>query len=206
MREWTHFEARFGAVGGQGVIMAGAILADAAVFFEGLQAVQSPQYTAQVRGGATKVDVILDAERIIYPQASDLDFFLGMSQRAYDRFVFEMKPEGIILVEPSLVPNFTNAPAKVYAMPIILVTKKEVGKIVMSSVVALGAMVKLTNVVSEDSIRKAVLNRAPKGTEQLNLKALSVGLEWGEKLLKEGPTYTPGQTATTNKAVDYETE
>jgi 2-oxoglutarate ferredoxin oxidoreductase subunit gamma len=191
MRKWTHYEARFGAVGGQGVILAGAILADAAVFYEGLQAVQSPQYTAQVRGGATKVDVILDAERIIYPQANELDFFLSMSQRAYDRFVSDIIPDGIILVEPSLVTNYTNAPAKVYAMPIILLTKKEVGKMVMSAVVALGAMVKLTGVVGEESIRKAVLNRAPKGTEQLNLKALAVGLEYGETLLKNGPTYTP---------------
>ncbi|MDK9700612.1 MAG: 2-oxoacid:acceptor oxidoreductase family protein [bacterium] len=191
MRDWTHYEVRFGAVGGQGVILAGAILADAAVFYEGLQAVQSPQYTPQVRGGATKVDVIIDTKEIIYPQSDLLDFFLSMSQRAYDRYVIDTKPEGMILIEPSLVNNYAKAPAKVYAMPIIALTKKEVGKMVMSSVVALGAMVAMSKVVEEDSIRKAVLKNAPKGTEQLNLKALSIGLEWGEKMLKEGPVYVP---------------
>ncbi len=206
MRTWTHYEARFGAVGGQGVILAGAILADAAAFFEGLQTVQSPQYTAQVRGGATKVDVILDAERIIFPQANEVDFFLAMSQRAYERFVGDTRPDGIILVEPSLVTNYANAPAKVYSMPIILVTKREVGKMVMSSVVALGAMVKMTNVVEEDSVRKAVLRHAPKGTEQLNLKALETGFIWGEKLLKDGPVYVPKAGEQKSKTESYESE
>ncbi len=191
MRTWTHFEARFGAVGGQGVILAGAILADAAAFYEGLQTVQSPQYTAQVRGGATKVDIILDTERILFPQANEVDYFLAMTQRAFDRFVGDTKPTGIILVEPSLVSNYSNAPAKVYSLPIISITKAEVGKMVMSSVVALGAMVSMTQVVEVESVRKSVLRHAPKGTEQLNQKALEVGLEWGAKLIKDGPVYVP---------------
>lgn len=191
MRNWTHYEARFGAVGGQGVILAGAILADAAVFYENLKAVQSPQYTAQVRGGATKVDVIIDAIEVVYPQTYIIDFFLSMSQRAFDRYVSDTSPDGMILIEPSLVTDYSQAPSKVYAMPIISLTKKEVGKMVMTSVVALGAMVSMTKVVEEESIRQAVLKNAPKGTDQLNLKALSVGIEWGKQLLKSGPIYIP---------------
>ena len=205
MRTWTHFEARFGAVGGQGVILAGAILADAAAFYEGLQTVQSPQYTAQVRGGATKVDIILDTERILFPQANEVDYFLAMTQRAYDRFVGDTKPTGIILVEPSLVPNYSNAPAKVYSLPIIAITKREVGKMVMSSVVALGAMVRMTNVLEDESVRKAVLRHAPKGTEQLNQLALEVGFEWGSKLIKEGPVYVP-DSSVKKKSEVYESE
>ncbi|MCX7835174.1 MAG: 2-oxoacid:acceptor oxidoreductase family protein [bacterium] len=193
MRNWTHYEARFGAVGGQGVVLAGAILADAAVFYENLKAVTSPQYTAQVRGGATKVDVIIDTQEILFPQTYIIDFFLAMSQRAFDRYVSDTSPDGTILIEPSLVTDYSKAPAKVYAMPIILLTKREVGKMVMTSVVALGAMVAMSKVVSEEAIRKAVLKNAPKGTEQLNLKALALGLEWGNELIKKGPIYRPSK-------------
>ncbi|MEK7327117.1 MAG: 2-oxoacid:acceptor oxidoreductase family protein, partial [Chloroflexota bacterium] len=53
------YEFRFSGEGGQGVILGGAILAEAAILHEGKYAVQSPQYGSRVRGGPTKVDVII---------------------------------------------------------------------------------------------------------------------------------------------------
>ena len=79
-------DLRFSGVGGQGVILAGAILAEAAVLFDHKFAIQSPTYTAQVRGGATKVDVVISPERINYPQTREIHFFMSVAQNAYDRF------------------------------------------------------------------------------------------------------------------------
>jgi len=75
----SHFEARFAGVGGQGVITAGKILAYAIVSFEGGKAVQTPTYTAQVRGGAAKVDVVVDENHVEYPKTENIDFFLSPS-------------------------------------------------------------------------------------------------------------------------------
>ena len=79
----NHFEARFAGVGGQGVILAGKILAYGMVSFEDYQALQAPTYTAQVRGGATKVDVVIDKDHIEYPRTENIDFFLSLHHVRY---------------------------------------------------------------------------------------------------------------------------
>lgn len=172
-----HFEARFSAVGGQGIILAGTILADAA-HLEGLNAAGSPTYTAQVRGGPTKVDVIVDSDQILFPRTAALDFFLSLATNSYRRFGTDIKPGVPVVVDPNLVtvPKEDFDKYKIYEIPIMELTQKNMGRLVYASAVALGTMVALTDVVSEDAIRQALVNRAPKGTEENNLKALALGI------------------------------
>lgn len=61
---------RFVGVGGQGVILAGEILAAAKIKAGGF-GVKASTYTSQVRGGPTKVDIILSDDEILYPYAED---------------------------------------------------------------------------------------------------------------------------------------
>ena len=167
------FEARFSAVGGQGVILAGDLLARAA-YEEGKFSVQSPTYTAQVRGGPTKIDVIISEEKILYPRTMAIDFFLSLAQRSFDSFGVGFKPDCTILVDPNLVHD-CKGHKNVYRIPIIDLTHTGLGRIVYTSVVALGAMVELTHVVKNETIQKIVEKHAPKGTEKQNLKALDIG-------------------------------
>lgn len=176
------FEARFSGVGGQGVILAGAILAEAAAFYDGKFAIQSPTYTAQVRGGPTKVDVIISNREIIYPRSLKIDFFLALAQEAYDRFGHDLKPSAIVLVDSNLVTRLEETGHRTYRLPFIELAKKEFGKVVYVNAIALGVSVGLTNVVSRPAIEKAVGARAPKGTEEMNLKALELGFEKAKEL------------------------
>lgn len=178
-----HFEARFSAVGGQGIILAGTIIADAA-HAEGLHAAGSPTYTAQVRGGPTKVDVIVDSEQILFPRTSEIDFFLSLATRSYNRFGTDLKPNCPVVIDPNLVtiPDEHRELYNVYEIPIIDLTAKELGRMVYTSAVALGTMVALTNVVSEESVREALKFRAPKGTEMYNMKALDVGIKYAREM------------------------
>lgn len=176
------YETRFSAVGGQGVLLAGDILALAAQKYEGRYSVQSPTYTAQVRGGPTKIDVIIDDEPITYPKTTAIDFFLSLAQGSYDAFLYDMKDEAIVVIDPNLVTKW-NDQYKTYEVPVIEITKTQVGKIVMSSVLSLGVMVELTQIVQKESIEKALLEKAPKGTEELNLKALHLGFEQAQLLM-----------------------
>lgn len=178
-----HYEARFAAVGGQGILLAGDILADAAISFEGLYALDSPTYTAQVRGGPTKVDVILDQQRILFPRTTAIDFMLCLAQRSWDKFGHDLKPGCILLIDPFLVHQVDEVGCKVFRMPIIELTKKEMKKMVYTSAVALGAMIGLTDVISVDSVVKGLLKKAPKGTEEQNQKAFAVGYEAAKELL-----------------------
>ena len=177
-----HYELRFGGVGGQGVILAGAILAEAAVIYDGLYAVQSPTYTAQVRGGATKVDVIISDQPIVYPRATEIDFFLALSQRSYDVFHRQLKEGGILLVDETLVTRVDEDRYRVYRVPITDLAEREIGRVVVVNTISLGLTVGMTHVVSRRAIEEAVIARAPKGTTEMNLRALKLGFEQAKKL------------------------
>ena len=74
-------QLRFTGVGGQGVLLAGEILAEAKIKDKGF-GVKASTYTSQVRGGPTKVDILLDGDEILYPYADEgeIDFMLSTAQ------------------------------------------------------------------------------------------------------------------------------
>ena len=175
MKEKIHLELRYSAIGGQGLITAGAILADAVVEYQGLYAIHSPRYTAQVRGGPTKVDVIIDSEPIVFPNTTAVDFYLSTSKSSFEQYFQNIKEGAIIVIDSNLVGDFEDKRYKVYKVPIIEATARELGNVVVVSVVSLGITAKLTGIISKENLRKAILEKAPKGYEELNLKALELG-------------------------------
>ena len=181
----SHYEARFAGVGGQGVILAGKILAYGMVSFEDCRAIETPTYTAQVRGGPTKVDVVIDKEHIEYPRTENLDFFLSLHQKAFNIYFKEIKDDAIVVIDPNLTPNVPkNITQKLVIIDLVEIAKKEMGKPLYAAVIAVGLFAGLTKVIKESNIQKAVLDKAPKGTEIENLKAVKIGIELGKKALK----------------------
>ena len=91
-------QLRFTGVGGQGVLLAGGILAEAKIRGGGY-GVKASTYTSQVRGGPTKVDILLDSEAILYPYAMDgnIDFMLSVAQMSYDIYKSGIKEQGIVV-------------------------------------------------------------------------------------------------------------
>ena len=174
----SHYEARFAGVGGQGVILAGKILAYGMVNFESTKAVQTPTYTAQVRGGAAKVDVVLDKQHVEYPKTEHLDFFLSLHQKSFNLYFKEIKDDAIVVIDPNLTPNIPeNISQQVVEVELVEIAKKEMGKALYAAVIAVGLFSGLTNVIQEKNILKAVIDNAPKGTEESNIKAVKLGLE-----------------------------
>ena len=184
-------DLRFSGVGGQGVILAGAILAEAAVLFDNKYAIQSPTYTAQVRGGATKVDVVISPLRINYPQTRKINFFMSLAQSSYDLyyggnnpdngFFRDIESDALVLVDSNLVPNLNNPPHRLIKLPIIDIALQEMGRTIYSNIIALGIVVGLISVVTKDALSKAVKRRAPRGTEEMNLKAMGIGFEFAKE-------------------------
>ncbi len=170
------YEIRLGAVGGQGIITAGALLVDIAVEKEGKYALESPTYTATVRGGPTKVDVIISDERVVFPQASEIDFFLSTFQKPYDIYKERVKNDAIVVVDSNLVKDIGKTNNwNLYKIPIINETKKQLGNIVFTSVVTLSITQKLTNIIDYDNMVEYIKKWAPKGTTEMNLKAIELG-------------------------------
>lgn len=171
------YQIRFAGVGGQGNILAGEWLALAAHSM-GKHAVQSPTYTAQVRGGPTSVDVLIDDHEVIFPRLTALDFFCCLAQRGWDKFSHQLKSDSIVVVAPSLVHELGPGPQMIYCVPIIEVTKQSVGRMVYTSAVSLGSCCCLMpHVVPLAVMEETIKRHAPGGTVENNLRAFHAGWE-----------------------------
>ena len=175
-------EIRLAGEGGQGMILAGIILAEAAAIYDGKNAIQTQSYGPEARGGASKSEVIIAQGEIDYPEVIDADVLVALSQEACDKFSSNLKKDGMLIVDKEKVVRVPTTSA--IKVPIVRLATEVTGRAITANVVALGLLVGLTGVVSKESIEKAVVARAPKGTEEMNRIALAKGFEAAEEFLK----------------------
>ncbi|MBI3762674.1 MAG: 2-oxoacid:acceptor oxidoreductase family protein [Chloroflexi bacterium] len=174
------YELRFSGEGGQGIILGGSILAEAAILHQGKYAVQSPQYGSRVRGGPTKVDVIVSDSPILYPRATKIDFFLALAQMSYNQYATDLADDAVLLVDANLVPHVIENGHVIHRLPIVEIAKIELDNEVLSNSVALGAVVALTGIVSHEAAWNAIEARVPAKAREINRRAFERGLEAAE--------------------------
>ncbi|MFH0765599.1 MAG: 2-oxoacid:acceptor oxidoreductase family protein [Calditrichota bacterium] len=131
------------------------------------------------------MDVIIDSCKIQFTRTTAIDFMLCLAQRSWDKFGHDLKDNCIVLIDPFLV-HEVDERYRVFRLPLVEMTKKELGKVVYTSAVSLGAMIGLTSVLNSESVEKALLDKAPKGTEEQNRKAFHLGYQAGRELLLAG--------------------
>lgn len=175
-------EIRLAGTGGQGLILAGVILAEAAVR-DGRHVVQSQSYGPEARGGASRAEVIISDEEIFYPKVLVADILLCMSQMACDRYGALLKKRGLLILDDTEVDQAPTTYA--VRVPITQLAQEKTGRAITANIVALGLLVGLTGVVSREALEAAVRARAPKGTEELNMRALQVGFEEAARVIEE---------------------
>jgi 2-oxoglutarate ferredoxin oxidoreductase subunit gamma len=175
-------EFRLSGSGGQGLILAGKILAEAAAIYDDKNATQSQSYGPEARGGSSRSEIIVSDEEIDYPKAVNIDLLLAFTQEACDKYKKDVKDDGIVLVDSGYVTNVPKGNFKVYSVPINEIAEKKVGKALVANIVALGMITELTKVVSKEAVESAIRSRVPKGTEELNLKAFAIGITTAQKL------------------------
>lgn len=167
-------EMRLTGSGGQGLILAGIILAEAAIK-EGKNAIQSQSYGPEARGGASKAEVIISQSEIDFPKVQVPDLVLSLTQVASDKYIETIKHDGIVVVDSTVkLPENLKA-GKIVQVPILKTASEVVGKSIVANIVAIGLITELTGLVSREAVENAVLSRVPKGTEDLNRKALEEG-------------------------------
>lgn len=177
------YEIRLSGSGGQGLILAGVILAEALGIGDGKNVVQTQSYGPEARGGASRADLVVSKGEIYYPKTMKLDLLLALTQEACDKYYPDLKEGGMLIIDSTMV---TQVPTKkYYGLPFMRLAREEIGIVMVANVVSLGAIAEITGIVSHDAIRNAVLARAPRGTEEKNKKALELGMDAAKKLLKE---------------------
>jgi 2-oxoglutarate ferredoxin oxidoreductase subunit gamma len=184
----NRIEIRLAGEGGQGMILAGIILAEAAAIYDNKNAIQIQSYGPEARGGASKAEVVIAQGEIDYPEVINADVLVAMSQEACDKYSGNLKKDGLLIVDQERVGRVPSSRA--IKVPITRLAQESSGKNITASVVSLGVLVGLTNVVSRQAIIQAVAARAPKGTEEMNRAALSAGFAAADLVSKKPPHKT----------------
>jgi 2-oxoglutarate ferredoxin oxidoreductase subunit gamma len=168
-------EIRLAGTGGQGVILASVILAEAVGVHEGRHVVQTQSYGPEARGGASRADVIVSDAPILYPKSRRLDVLVSLSQQAADKYFDDLKVHGIAIIDSFYVRECPREGA--ICLPMTETARNELGRELFTNIVMLGVVAQVTRVVKLESLERAVAHRAPAKTLDLNKKALALGWE-----------------------------
>lgn len=174
-------EFRLTGSGGQGLILAGIILAEAALK-DGKNVVQSQSYGPEARGGASKAEVIISDNVINYPKVEKCDVLLALTQESYDKYINTLKTGGVLIKDDKVIETQKRDDIDVYSVPILYTANEILKKPMVANMIALGCIYEVTNVINKCSLEEVVLNRVPQGTEDLNRKALNEGYKLIELL------------------------
>lgn len=165
----------FSGTGGQGVITAAIVLSEAALYYEGLNAVQTQVYGPEARGGAARSDVILADDEIWFPKVLEPNVAICLSQPAYDKFSGVVRPGGIIVVDPHYVRLHKNISSRQFQREFHETVMAEFGANLSLNMCMLGAIIHLIPAVSPDSVKQVIVDRFDERFLETNLRAFELG-------------------------------
>jgi 2-oxoglutarate ferredoxin oxidoreductase subunit gamma len=163
-------------VGGQGSILAGVILGSAAVTFDGKYATQTQAYSSELRGGFAAAWIIVSDEPIEFPRVTHPDILVAQAQDSIDRFGEVLKPNGILIADSDMVRETPPKVKRLYGVPATTIARNEINAPMAANMIMLGALLKVTGIVSRQALEQAIALSVPKGREQINLEAFNLGI------------------------------
>lgn len=170
-------ELRVSGSGGQGVLLAAAILAEAATAL-GRHVVQTQSYGPAARGGASRAEVIVSIDEIDYLVVRAPHASLCLSQEAYDKYAGDTRAGGLVVYDAGQIDPGAGLPdRRLCGLPFARVAVAQLGKAVVANIVALGALVALTGLLPADAVEQAVTRRVPAQFRELNADAFRLGGE-----------------------------
>jgi 2-oxoglutarate ferredoxin oxidoreductase subunit gamma len=176
-------DIRIAGFGGQGIILAGIVIGKAAALHDGIHAVQTQSYGPEARGGASRTEVVVSDEEVDYPKVQNPDIFVAMSHAALMAYLDDLKEGGILIVDPDMISEEEVMPfvrkhnIRLYKAPATRTAAEEIGIKIVANIVMIGAITRITKVVSEEAARAAIAESVPPGTEKKNLSAFEAGLK-----------------------------
>lgn len=168
---------RIAGFGGQGIVMAGYVLGHAGIL-NGGNALQTQSYGSESRGGACKCDVVISDGEIFELAPSRLDVLVAMSQPALDKYLPNLKEEGILIFDSGLV-KAGETGRRALGLPATEMAHRIIGRDVAANVIMLGCLAGLTGVVSREALQSAIVENVPPKTREMNLKAFEEGFKRG---------------------------
>ena len=174
----------FTGSGGQGLISAAIILGEAAVMYEGLEAVQSQSYGAAARGGSTRSDVIISDHRIGIPKVFQPGVMICLTQEAYNQYSSIIRPGGLLITDSRYVKIARKIDARQVELNLYEEVLNQTGTPVVFNISVLGALLGMYPVVKKESVLKVLADKFPPSFMEGNTKALELGFTMGSKYLQ----------------------
>ena len=174
-------EIRISGLGGQGVVLAGQVLGKAAVY-SGKNAVQTQSYGAEARGSAAKSGVIISDDEIGFPMVRKCDILIAMSREAVQKNVKALKEGGLLLIDSTTVRSVPKIKARIFRIPATETSKKVLGGKLYANMIMLGALVKITGMVNEESMERVISDTFPEKFVSINIEAYKKGKELARML------------------------
>lgn len=175
----------FTGSGGQGVITAAIILAEAAAIYENLNAVQTQTYGPEARGGATRADIIISEKPIRHPKVINPHILVCLTQEAYIKYAGILRPGGLLLTDAKYVEVDHRVDARQVALNMYKTVMDEIGKPIVFNICMLGAIIRLTGLIDPESVIKVLATKIPPEMIQMNSRALQIGIELAEESMKK---------------------
>jgi 2-oxoglutarate ferredoxin oxidoreductase subunit gamma len=169
-------EVQFAGFGGQGIMLMGQILAQAAMR-EGHEVVWIPSYGPEMRGGTAYCTVVISDRPIGSPIIRNPRHLVAMNRPSLEKFAPSVKKGGVVFVNASIIP-VTSGRGDVDELRVpIMELAKELGNVKAANIVALAAFVARSRVVSFEALTEAVKEKFAGKAKliPLNLKALEAG-------------------------------
>ena len=167
----------FSGSGGQGVITAAIILAEAAVLYENLIAVQSQSYGPEARGGSTRTDVIIADSQIYFPKVTQPNVLVCLTQEAYNKFYPIIRPGGTLITDTRFVKTERKVDARQVELGMYQAVMDAIGKPIVFNTCMLGAVIAIIGIVKPESILRVLETRVPPAFLEMNRKALDIGIK-----------------------------
>jgi len=176
----SYYEVQMVGWGGQGLVSAARILAQAAGIYDDKNVTQTELHGISQRGGRSETEVIISDEEIDYPYVSHPDMLLALTQKECIDYLPGLKDDGILIADTLKVTDIPETKAKVYRLPLTQIAR-EAGAELAANMVALAVISSLSGAVSLQALERTVEERMPPRMKNVNLTALKVGWEAAEK-------------------------
>ena len=172
-------EIRLCGFGGQGIVLAGYIIGQAATVYEGINAVFTQDYGPEARGGACRADVIISEEPVRYPYIDAPSIMVAMSQAAYEKYIVGLREDTLLIIDEDLVKPMSAVNNRLLMVPASRIAG-ELGRVAVANVVMMGFLTAATNALSKDAMKNSILASVPPGTEDLNTNAFERGFDFAK--------------------------
>ena len=171
-------EIRIAGFGGQGIVLSGIIIGKAASIYGGEFATLTQSYGPESRGGSCRAEAVIDDIPIDYPYLVSPEVQIILSQGAYSEYGLNAPSEALLIIDSDLVSADQSKSHRLLCIPASCMAQ-ELGRTEVANIILMGFLAAISNIVSCEALRKAVLDSVPPGTEDFNIEAFELGYNYG---------------------------